>query len=122
MIVDTNIVIDLLKGQDKALEFIDSHLDEDLYLSVLTVSEVYSGIKKQEVVTFEDLLTLFHLINVNKEISVEAGKLRRKYLPSHGIEIPDAIIAATANNLNVPVASLDRKHFSVLVKNLIVPY
>lgn len=122
MTVDTNIIIDLLKGHKKAYEFIYSHIRDDLYLSVITVSEVYSGIKKQEVEIFEDLLTLFHLIHVNKEISVEAGKLRRKYIPSHGIEIPDAIIAATANDLNVPVASLVKKHFSVLAKNLIVPY
>lgn len=122
MIVDTNIVIDLLNGEDDAREFIDSHLNEKLYLSVITVSEVYSGIKKQEAEVFEDLLTLFQLKSVDKSISVQAGLLRRKFMKSHGIEIPDAIIAATANDLNVPVATLDKKHFSVLTKNLIVPY
>lgn len=122
MIVDTNIIIDLLKGHSEAYEFIDSHINDDLYLSVITVSEVYPGIKNREIELFEDLLTLFQLVQVNKKISVEAGRLRRKYLSSHGIEIPDAIIAATANDLKVPVVSLDKKHFSVLSKNLVVPY
>lgn len=122
MIVDTNIVIDFLKGNNNAREFIDSHLQDDLYLSVITVSEVYSGIKEHETKIFENLLSLFQLVAVDKTISVEAGKLRRKFFRSHGIEIPDAIIAATANDLNVPVATLDKKHFGVLTNNLINPY
>lgn len=56
------------------------------------------------------------------KIAKEAGLLRRKYLKSRGIEIPDAIIAATVNELNVPVASLDKKHFSMLTENLIMPF
>ncbi len=66
MIIDTNIIIDLLKGHKKAHEFVYSHIKDDLYLSVITVSEVYSGIKNHEEELFEDLLTLFHLIQVNK--------------------------------------------------------
>ena len=122
MIVDTNIIIDLLKDSKEAYEFLHSYVSEDLYLSVITVSEVYSGIKKARDRDIKDLLTLFYLIHVNNEISVEAGKLWRKFLKIHGIEISDAIIAATANDLSVPGATLDKKHFSVLTNNLIIPY
>lgn len=123
MIVDTNIIIDLLKGKEEAHQFLDSNLPNDLLLSVITISEVYSGIKgEEEIDLFEDLLTIFELIPVSKPIAVEAGFLRNNFGSSHGIETPDALIAATANNLNVPVASLDKKHFSVLTDNLIIPY
>lgn len=123
MIVDTNIIIDLLKGHKDAHHFLDRHLESDLILSVITVSEVYSGIRgKNEVQLFEGLLTIFELIPVNKSIAVEAGFLKNKFSASHGIETPDALIAATANHLKVPVASLDKKHFSILTDDLIVPY
>lgn len=123
MIVDTNIIIDLLNGRKEAFKFLDSNLRNNLLLSVISVSEVYSGIRgKKEVQLLEDLLTIFELIPVNKSIAVEAGFLRNKFRASHGIETPDALIAATANYLKVPVASLDKKHFSVLTDDLVVPY
>jgi hypothetical protein len=43
----------------------------------------------------------------------KAGLLRRKYLKSHGIQLQDAIIVATADYIGVPNATLDEKHFSV---------
>lgn len=123
MIIDTNIIIDLLKGKDLAYNFLDSNLQGDLLMSVISVSEVYSGIKgDKEIQLFEDLLTVFELIPVNKWIAVEAGFIRNRFHKSHGIETPDALIAATANYLKVPVASLDKRHFSILTDELIVPY
>jgi predicted nucleic acid-binding protein len=41
---------------------------------------------------------------------------------SHGLRLPDAFIAATAIVNNIPVASLDKKHFSILTDDLVVPY
>lgn len=123
MIVDTNIIIDLLNGKKEAFKFLDSNLRNNLLLSVVSVSEIYAGIRgEKEVQLLEDLLTIFELIPVNKSIAVEAGFLINKFRASHGIEIPDALIAATANYLKMPVASLNKKHFSVLTNDLVVPY
>jgi len=98
MIVDTNIIIDLLNGKKEAFKFLDSNLRNNLLLSVVSVSEIYAGIRgEKEVQLLEDLLTIFELIPVNKSIAVEAGFLINKFRASHGIEIPDALIAATAN-------------------------
>ncbi|MDX1640565.1 MAG: type II toxin-antitoxin system VapC family toxin [Balneolaceae bacterium] len=123
MIVDTNIIIDVLNGGDEAKIFIESKLTEDLLLSVVTVSEVYASIRNaKEIEKFENLLSLFEIIAINKHIAIEAGKLKKRYGASHGIRLPDAFIAATAITFQVPVATLDKKHFSVLTKSLVVPY
>lgn len=79
MIVGTNIIIVFLNGRDEAKIFIESKLSEDLLLSVVTVSEVYAGIRDaKEIDKFEILLSLFEIIALNKQIAVEAGKLKKK--------------------------------------------
>lgn len=121
MVLDTNILIDFLKGKLEAIDFV-KELDA-LRTSVVVVAELYSGvINEREVDEMNEFLNHIEQIEVSSKIAIHAGYLRRKYIKSHGIGVPDAIIAATANDLNVPVASLDKKHFSVLAKNLIVPY
>ena len=121
MILDTNILIDFLKGKPEAIDFV-KRLDT-LRTSVVVVAELYSGvINKREIDEMKEFLDHVEQLEVTSKIATSAGFLRRKYIKSHGIGIPDAIIAATANNLKIPVASLDKKHFSVLTKNLVVPY
>ncbi|MEX2605641.1 MAG: type II toxin-antitoxin system VapC family toxin [Gracilimonas sp.] len=121
MIVDTNIIIDFLKGHKEANRFIEAH--KPISTSVVVVSELFAGVKsKSDMREIREFLTFVELVDVTEVIAKNAGLLRRKYLKSHGIEIPDALIAATANYLKVPVASLDKKHFSILTEDLIIPY
>lgn len=121
MIVDTNIFIDFLKGNENAIRFIQQN--QPISTSVIVVSELYSGVKnKKEEKELNTFLSFVNQIDVTAVIARNAGLMRRKYHKSHGIEIPDAIIAATAKEEGVPIATLDKKHFSVLTDNLIIPY
>lgn len=121
MIVDTNILIDFLKGKEEAIAFVE--LNQPISVSVIVVSELYSGVQNDdEIKELTSFLSHVEQVEVSSAIALKAGLLRRKFHKSHGVEIPDAIIAATAENKNVPVATLDKKHFSVLTKNLIIPY
>ncbi|MCP9291531.1 type II toxin-antitoxin system VapC family toxin [Gracilimonas sediminicola] len=121
MIVDTNIFIDFLKGNKDAVHFIQKN--QPVSTSVVVVSELYSGVKtKAEMNELSSFLSFVNKIDVTEGIARKAGFLRRKYHKSHGIKIPDAIIAATAEQQGVPIATLDKKHFSVLTNNLIIPY
>lgn len=121
MIIDTNILIDFLKGKQEAVRFV-SQL-QSVKISVVVASELFSGVSnKNEMRNLREFLTFVEQIEVSKTIAEEAGLLRKKYFKSHGIEIPDAIIAATANYLQEPIVSLDKKHFSVLTDQLIIPY
>ncbi|MEX0722322.1 MAG: type II toxin-antitoxin system VapC family toxin [Gracilimonas sp.] len=122
MIVDSNILIDFLKGKPEAVDFIAQF--EPILTSVVAVSELYAGIiSKKELRDLNAFIeSSVEQIPITVEIAKEAGLLRMKLGKSHGIRLPDAFIAATAINQKVPVASLDKKHFSVLTDNLIVPY
>ena len=119
-LIDTNIFIDYLKGDLSAVEFI-SNLSVSPVLSVLTVAEIYSGAKENEMPEVEEFLSAFRIINVDYEIAATGGLFRNKYFKSHGVCLADGIIAATAKLNNFKLSTLNTKHFPML-DNVIRPY
>lgn len=122
MIVDSNILIDFLKGKPEASQFIIQF--DPILTSVVVVSELYAGIiSKKELRELTSFLeNSIEQIPITEQIAKEAGLLRMRFGKSHGLRLPDAFIAATAIVNNIPVASLDKKHFSILTDDLVVPY
>lgn len=111
IIVDTDVLIDFLRGEKKAVAFFKS-ASASISFSTITVAEIYSGIKGQkEEREIERLFSLFPQLPVSAEIARLAGKLVQHYRPSHGIEIPDAIIAATCTVSDANLSTLNVKHY-----------
>ncbi|MBN1306387.1 MAG: type II toxin-antitoxin system VapC family toxin [Chitinispirillaceae bacterium] len=111
MIVDTDVVIDFLRGEKKAVSYFKS-MSEFICFSSITVAEIYSGTKNQkEEDDIDRLFSIFPQVSVTNEVARLAGKLVNHYRPSHGIEIPDAIIAATCMILEANLSTLNVKHY-----------
>jgi predicted nucleic acid-binding protein len=97
VIFDTSILIDSLRGYRRASELIESVARREVegVISVITEAEIYAGKDCNTEKGFnaaKDLISIFEKIILHNEIAVQAGEYRRMY----GIEVPDAIIAATA--------------------------
>ena len=116
ILLDTSIIIEYLRSKQKE----DSQLYQlssngaKLCISLITHAELYSGksaweYKKAKKV-LEATLSNIIILPVNKEISKLAGKTRAKY----GTELIDAIIAATALKHDLPLSTLNHKHFSTI--------
>lgn len=121
IVVDTDILIDFLRGFSTAADFIELH-SESISISSVTVTEIYSGVKSEkEEQEIEALLELINIINVNREIARDGGLIRKVYTKSHGTGIIDSIIASTALNHEMPLATLNQKHYP-MIEDLIVPY
>jgi predicted nucleic acid-binding protein len=58
---------------------------------------------------------------VDEAIAARAGILRRDFGKSHGTGLADAIIAATAEERQAQLVTLNKKHFPML-NDVIVPY
>jgi hypothetical protein len=119
-LIDTNILIDYLKGDLSAVEFINN-LSVPPVISVLPVAEIYSGAKENEMAEIEEFLSAFRIINVDYEIAQTGGLFRNKYFKSHGVCLADGIIAATAILNDLKLSTLNTKHFHML-DNVIRPY
>ena len=121
MLVDTNIIIDHLRGKEEATSFLRSSTT-GLYTSAICVTEVFAGIREgKERQILELTLSAFEIIPLDESLAEQAGLLKRQYQKSHSVGLGDAVVAATAQKYNLRLATLNKKHYPML-DNIAVPY
>jgi predicted nucleic acid-binding protein len=110
-LTDTDVLIDFLRGNEKAIEFISEN-SENILVSTITVTELYAGLRNEnEMNELDSFLGLFQIISIDAEIAKNAGLLKREYLKSHNLGIADCLIAASAIVSNAKLKTLNVKHF-----------
>ena len=120
-LTDTDVLIDFLRGNEKAIEFISEN-SENILVSTITVTELYAGLRNEnEMNELDSFLGLFQIISIDAEIAKKAGLLKREYLKSHNLGIADCLIAASAIASNAKLKTLNIKHFPMF-KNLEAAY
>lgn len=100
-LADTNAVIYLLSGNN----CMKPYLQKTLAVSVISFMELLSfpGITGDEEKMIRQFLSMRKIIQIDKDIMEKTIQLRREYK----IKLPDAIIAATALILEIPLISAD---------------
>jgi len=112
IILDTNIIIELFKGNVETKEFLKKVDEKEFAISIITSMELYYGaINKRELNKIKKFLEKFNLLTINEEISKIALDLIEKYSKSHGLDIPDALIAATSLYYEIPLLTYNKKDF-----------
>jgi predicted nucleic acid-binding protein len=118
---DTSVVIDLLRGHSSAIAYARA-LSEPPSCSEITRVEVLRGLRSNERRATERLFATITWLPVDEAIARRAGDLGRTWRRSHvGIGTADLIIAATAEELALELATLNVKHFP-MVRGLQPPY
>jgi len=111
IILDTNILIEILKGDHSIVSKVES-LDAVLSISSITVMELYYGaFNKQELFKLKKFVHLFEVIELNRKISKISSELIFEYAKSHNLAIPDSLIASTAIYENCSLYTLNVKDF-----------
>jgi len=111
VLVDTDVLIDFLRGKEKARELIVSLAgDADIICSAITVAEIHAGMKEQERVKTQELLDSLTIIDVTRDIAEKAGAYRRT-IRSHALELDDCLIAASAYLKRATLATGNAKHY-----------
>lgn len=104
---DTNIFSKVFKGDlavTRYIESLDTVIDATIYIECLQGSK--SNLEKQKI---KKALDNFPLLLITPEISKRAIELIASYSNSHGLLLPDALIAATAleNDLMIVTYNVD---------------
>lgn len=120
LLADTTVLVDLLRGRPEALEFLSARSDR-LSVSALSVAELFAGARPSDEMPVNRLLMLFDVLPVSHRSAQLAGGYRRRYGPSHGTSLVDALIAATAQIHGCRLATHNRRHFPML-EDVLVPY
>jgi len=116
-LVDTGILIDHLNGRPEARETLVRLAQESdgLYASVVTKIEVLAGMRASEESPTRTLFSLFRWMPLDEPIAERAGDMAREHRRRHpGIDLPDYIIAATAEILRATLVTLNTKHFPMV--------
>lgn len=115
-LVDTDIIINYLKGKENARDFLIKIIDERVNgaFSVITEAELLSGARNDDdEAAIYSILDYMEAIEVERKIAITAGRLRKKYYPLYKTGLPDAIFAATANEYKLTLVTANEKHFNV---------
>lgn len=112
ILVDTDILIELFKGNPEVFLQLESLGPENIGLSAVTAMELYCGaLNKLELQRIRKRLGAFQLRHITQDISERSMALIALYAKSHGLQIPDAVIAATAIENSSPLFTLNTRDF-----------
>ena len=102
ILVDTNIVLYLLSG-DKTIATLLN--DKDVYISFITEMELlsYKKLTASEEIKIKNFILDISIIEMNSAIKIKAIQIRKE----NAIKLPDSIIAATAEHINIPLLTSD---------------
>jgi len=117
ILLDSTVLIDLSRGNEDAIGFIDTLRKNNQEAAISTISsmEIIIGCRdKNEVNKTLKFLRDYLVIDISIPISKKAYQLIIEYSKSHGLVIPDAIIAATALESSLTLATSNVRHFDII--------
>lgn len=113
LLLDASVIIDFLRSKNKNKSILAdlARANEDLYISIITHTELYAGksvwASKEAREELEAIFSGLTVISEDIQISQKAGEIRAE----SGIDLIDAIIAATALVRKLEVVTLNTKDF-----------
>jgi predicted nucleic acid-binding protein len=116
ILVDTNILLYLLKGNDTLEQMLQG---KDLYVSFITELELigFKNITAKEEQLITELLNDCFVISMNNEIKEKYVSIRKEYF----LKLADAVIAATSIATGIPLIT-SHKQFKTVNELKLVTY
>jgi len=113
ILLDSDVIIAWLRGHEPFAQLIPDLLErgEVLAWTPISVAEIFAGARKGEERELENLLLVLRPLDLSAEMGRKAGRYLHAYARSHGVELGDALMAATAYVNRTPLWTLNRKHY-----------
>ncbi len=102
LLVDTNVLVYHLGGQADATNALQ---DREVHISFVTEIELQSKatLTPSDLANIRAAVANYHISDVNPAIKRSAAELRRR----HALKLADALVAATALHLGLPLLTAD---------------
>jgi hypothetical protein len=114
VLIDSDIVIEVLRGRDRAILSRWSTLADSLspiLVSPIAFAEVGAGALAGEMQRISGFFAPLTCVAIDRKIGELAGEYLRQYSKSHNLKIADALIAASAVLYQAALWTRDRKHY-----------
>ncbi len=115
MIIDTDVLIWYMRGNDKAYQVIEN--SPRFFISVVTYMELVQGLRnKKELSHLRKALQSWkvQVLYISEEISAKALFSVEQHFLSHSLQLADALIGATAIIHGLPILTGNDKHFRAM--------
>jgi predicted nucleic acid-binding protein len=110
-LLDTDILINFLRGSARARQEISSLLDASvLHCSVVTMAEIHAGMREHEREKTFELLESLIPVSITPQIAEIAGRYKRT-IKGQRLELDDCFIAASAFALRALLVTGNGKHY-----------
>ena len=114
VLIDSDILIEVTRG--RAMNLLEKwtamgESEAVLLCSPVTVAELWHGALPREHKMLDDLFTGLLCVPIDQEIGRLAGGYLRQYAASHGVELGDALIAASAVVHKAVLWTRNLKHY-----------
>lgn len=112
-LLDSDVIIAWLRGYEPIARLIPALLQkgEVLTWTPVSVAEIFAGVRKGEEKQVENLFLVLEALSLSAEVGRKAGQYMKSYSRSHGVELADALVAATAHFNRIPLWTLNRRHY-----------
>lgn len=109
---DSTVLIAHLRGDPQATGLLTGAVEDGAYASVISRAEIEGGMRSAERSDVARLFDGLRLLPVTDAVARRAGEHLRRYRRSHGaIDLADYLIAATAEEAESQLVTLNVKHF-----------
>ncbi len=115
MIIDTDVLIWYMKGNEKAYKAIEKA--NNFFISVVTYMELVQGMRnKKELNTLRKSIHSWNakVLYISEEISSKAMFYVEQHFLSHSLQLADALIGATAVAYGLPIITSNDKHYKIV--------
>ncbi len=115
VLCDTNIFISAFNGKADTIDQLNKIGLAGIVLSSITVMELFQGMNnKTELAQMKKKIKYYDVVQIDEVISQKAIEFIETYKLSHSLQIPDAIIGATAVVYQIPLYTYNVKDFDFL--------
>ena len=114
VLLDTDIIIEVLRRRDAAILLRWTALgmsETPVYYTPVTAAELWQGMRPREEEQVLRLLGAMTCIPLTHDMGRIAGTYMQRYGRSHGVDLPDAMIAATSVLHGCALWTRNRKHY-----------
>ena len=113
ILVDSDILIQYSRGDVVAAKWLEKMSASDgLVISVVTEMELIFGSRdRAHLKETQQLIETFEVIQIDEAVSKRASSLIGTYCLSHRLEMPDALIAATALVHKLALGTINKRDF-----------